>query len=124
MNILTLINAAKIFNQVAQEKIASKLAYKIMKLCKSAAADEEFYDNKRREIIETYAVRDDNDQVAISQDGMITIVPGKIDEANAAIAELNNIEVDMPSVRFTLAELEELKLSVADMFVLDAFIEE
>lgn len=124
MNILTLMNAAKIFNQVAQEKITAKLAYKIMKLCKSAAADEEFYNNKRREIINMYAVRGENGQIAVDDDGMITIVPGKIDEANAAIVELNNIEVDMPSVRFTLAELEELKLSVADMFVLDAFIEE
>lgn len=124
MNIITLINAAKIFNQVAQNKIAPKLAYKIMKLCKSAAADEEFYNKKRREIIEMYAVRDENGQVAVSQDGMITIEPGKIDEANAAVQELNNIEVDMPSVRFALTELEELKLSVADMFVLDAFIEE
>lgn len=124
MNILTLINAAKIFNQVAQEKIVAKLAYKIMKLCKSAAADEEFYNNKRKEIINMYAVKDENGQIAVDDDGMITIVPGKIDEANAAIAELNNIEVDMPSVKFTLAELEELKLSVADMFVLDAFIEE
>jgi hypothetical protein len=124
MNILTLMNAAKVFNQVAQTKISSKLAYKIMKLCKSIAVEEEFYNNKRNEIINEYATKDENGQVVVSKDGMITIEPDKIDEANAAVAELNNIEVDMPNVRFRLEELEELKLSVADMFVLDAFIEE
>ena len=124
MNILTLINTAKIFNQVAQAKISSKLAYKIMKLCKSVAIEEEFYNNKRNEIINEYAVRDENEQIVVSDDGMISIVKDKIDEANAALQELNNIEVEVPNIRFTLAELDELKLSVADMFVLDAFIEE
>lgn len=124
MNILTLINAANIFAQITQTKISSKLAYKIMKLCKGIAVEEEFYNNKRAEIINEYATKDENGQVVVSKDGMITIEPDKIDEANAAVAELNNIEVDMPNVRFRLEELEELKLSVADMFVLDAFIEE
>ena len=124
MNILTFINAAKIFNQVAQTKISSKLAYKIMKLCKSAIEEEEFYNNKRSEIINEYAEKDENGQVVVSDDGMISIIQGKIDEAQAALVELGNIEVDVPNIKFTLAELEELKLSVADMFVLDVFIEE
>ena len=124
MNILTLINVANIFSQIGQTKISSKLAYKIMKLCKSIAVEEEFYNSKRNEIIHEYAAKDEDGQVVVSKDGMITIEPSKIDEANATVAELNNIEVDMPNVRFRLEELEELKLSVADMFVLDAFIEE
>ena len=57
MNILTLLNAANIFNQFAQTKISSKLAYKIMKLCKAVSAEEEFYNNKRNEIINEYAVK-------------------------------------------------------------------
>lgn len=124
MNILTLINAAKVFNQVAQTKISSKLAYKIMKLCKSVAVDEEFYNNKRNEMIETYALRDENGQIVVSDDGMISIMPDKLEEASVALRELNSIEVEAPNVKFTLAELDELKLSVADMFALDVFIEE
>lgn len=124
MNILTLINAAKVFNQVTQTKISSKLAYKIMKLCKSAAEDEEFYNSKRNEMIETYALRDEHGQIVVSDDGMISIMPDKLEEASVALQELNSIEVDMPNVKFTLAEFDELKLSVADMFALDAFIEE
>lgn len=124
MNIITLINTARIFNQFAQTKISSKLAYKIMKFCKSVAVEEEFYNTKRSEIIDMYAVKDENGQVVVSDDGMIKIVPGKISEANVAMQELNGIEVEAPSVRFTLDELEGLELSVADMFALDAFIEE
>ena len=124
MNIITLINTANIFNQFAQTKISSKLAYKIMKFCKSVATEEEFYNNKRSEIINTYAVKDENGQIVADDNGMIKIVPDKIAEANSAIAELNSIEVEAPSVRFTLDELEGLDMSVANMFALDAFIEE
>ena len=124
MNILTLINTAKIFNQFTQTKTTPKLAYKIMKFCKSAATEEEFYEAKRREIIEAYAIKDENGQIAVTEDGMINIMPDKIAEANAAMQELNNIEVDAPSVRFTLDELEGLELSAVDMFALDAFIDE
>lgn len=124
MNILTLMSAAKVFSQVAQMKISSKLAYKIMKLCKSVATEEEFYNNKRNEIINEYAVKDENGQIVVSDDGMIKIMQDKIPVAEKALRELNEIEVDVPDIKFMLDELDELKLSVADMFALDAFIVE
>lgn len=124
MNIITLINTSKIFNQFAQTKISSKLAYKIMKFCKSVAMEEEFYNTKRNEMIDTYAVKDENGQLVVTDDGMISILPDKISEANIALQELNSIEVEAPNIKFTLDELEGLELSVADMFALDAFIEE
>ena len=124
MNIITLINTAKIFDRFAQTKLSSKLAYKIMKFCKSVATEEEFYNTKRNEIIDAYAVKDENGQVAVSDDGIIQIVPDKIPEANAAMMELNSIEVEAPNIKFTLDELEGLELTVAEMFALDAFIEE
>jgi hypothetical protein len=124
MNIITLINTAKIFERFAQAKVSPRLAYKIMKFCKSAGVEEEFYNTKRNEIIDMYAIKDENGQVVVSDDGMINIVPDKIAEANAAMQELNGLEVEAPSIRFTLDELEGLELSVADMFALDVFIEE
>ena len=124
MNIITLINTARIFERFAQTKLPSKIAYKIMKFCKSVAVEEEFYETKRNEIIDAYAVKDESGQVTVSDNGMITIMPGKIDEANTALQELNGIEVEAPNIKFTLDELEGLELSVADMFALDAFIEE
>lgn len=124
MNILNLMNATRVFVQIGQTKISSKLAYKIMKFCKSVAADEEFYNNKRNEIINEYAVRDENGAIVQSDDGVVNIIQDKIPEANAALMELNGVEVEAPNIKFSLSELEELKLSVADMFALDAFIEE
>lgn len=123
MNIITLIEAARIFNRFAETKISSKLAYKIMKFCKAVAVEEDFYNAKRQALIDEYAVKDENGQIVVS-DHMISIIPDKMDEANAAMQDLNNLEVEVPNIKFALDELGELELSVADMFVLDAFVEE
>lgn len=124
MKIITLLNAAKVFEQFAQMKVLPKLAYKIMKFCKHISIEEEFYNTKRIEIIKEYAEKDDNGNPIISEDGMVNIIKGKRDEFGVAIQELNDIEVDVPNIRFTLSELEGLELSVADMYALDAFIDE
>ena len=124
MNITTLLNVKQIFEQVAQTKISSKLAYKIMKFYKNIEVEEKFYNDRRMEIINTYSEKDANGQPIISNEGIVNIIPEKIQEANMAMWELNNMEVEVPNIKFTLAELEEVKLSVADMYALDAFIEE
>jgi hypothetical protein len=124
MNIITLLDAAKIFVQFAQMKISSKLAYKIMKFQKSVEVEEDFYNKRRVEIINTYAEKDDAGNPIVNDDRTVKIIADKTQEAYRVMQELNNTEVDVPNVKFTLAELEGLELSVAEMYVLDAFIEE
>lgn len=124
MNIITLLNAAQALNQINDTKISSRLAYKIMKFYKSVETEEEFYNKKRMEIVETYAQKDDNGQPVVDNNGIIKIIEDKMVDANRAMIELNGTEVTAPDIRFALSELEELKLSVKDMFALDAFIEE
>ena len=123
MNIITLLNIRQIFAQIAQMKISSKLAYKIMKFCKSIEIEEEFYDNKRMEIIRIYSEKDETGNPIVNADGTAKIIAEKMQEANRALRELNSMEVEIPNIRFSLAELEEVKLSVADMYALDALIE-
>ena len=123
MNIITLLNAGQVFEQLGQTKIPSKLAYKIMKFYKSIETEGAFYNNKRKEIVDLYAEKDENGQPVV-ENGMIRIAEDKRSEASAAMQELDGLDVVAPSIRFTLAELEGLELSVADMFALDAFIEE
>ena len=110
MNIITLLNISSTLSQYVQTKVSSRLAYKIMKFCKSVATDEEFYSEKKREIVDMYAVKDENGQISVDENGMINIIPDKIAEANAAMQELNSIEVEIPNIKFTLEELDALAL--------------
>lgn len=124
MKIITFINAARIFTEAAQIKVSPKLAYKIMKFCKSAAEDEKFYIEKRNEIISNYVKRDAEGQIITDDNGLIIIMEDKILEVNQALEALDELEIEIPPITYTIEELEELKLSVADMFTLEEFIKE
>lgn len=124
MKILLLLNAKNIFTQLNQVKLPSQLAYKIMKFCKSVDIEQEFYYQKKKEIIDTYAEKDAFGNVIVNNDNTVKILDGKLQEATDAMNELNNMEVDVPNIKFSLAELDGLKLSVADMYTLDSFIED
>lgn len=121
MNIKSLMNVKSIFTQLSHVKLPSQCAYKIMKFCKSIEVEEEFYYQKKNEIIDMYAEKDANGNLIINDD-RVKIIEDKLQDANAAMQELNNMEVEAPNIKFSLAELDGLKLSVSDMYALDDFI--
>jgi hypothetical protein len=123
MELIRIIQAKEVFAPHFQEKLAPSLSYKIYKLCKFAEQEEGFYNQKRRELIEEYAQRDENGAI-INNNGMIQLIPDKAAEAKSAMAELESIDVEVPNVKFSLDELSEIRLSVADIAALDGFIEE
>lgn len=124
MNILLLLNAKRVFVQLSQVKLPAQFAYKIMKFCKSIEVEEEFYYKKKSELINIYAARDADGNLIVNNDDTVKILDGYLNEANAAMQELNNMEVEVPNIKFSLAELDGLHLSVADMYALDPFISE
>ena len=124
MKIISLIQANDVLQQFGNVKLSPRLAYKIMKFCKDSSSEYEFYDARRMQIINMYANKNENNEVIINNKGMVSIPHDKIDLANNELQSLNEVEVEAPNVKFKLSELDELKLSVADMYALDAFIEE
>ena len=123
MEIIRIIQAKEVFAPHFQEKLAPSLSYKIYKLCKFAEQEELFYNQKRRELIEEYAQRDENGAI-INNNGKINIIQGRIAEAQSAMAELESIDVEVPNIKFTLDELSEIRLSVTDIVALNGFIKE
>lgn len=123
MKIINLIKAKEIFAPHFQEKLSPSLSYKIYKLCKFAEQEEEFYKQKMREIVIEYAERDENGGF-ININGQIKLIDETASEAKHKATELEAIDVEAPSVKFTLDELSEIKLSVMDIAAIDGFIEE
>lgn len=121
MKIVKIVQVKEVFNSHFQEKLSPSLSYKIYKLCKLAEQEEAFYNQKMNEIIEEFAQRNDQGNIE-SDNGHIKIQTERIDEANQAVRDLQSVDIEVPSVKFTLDELSEIKLSVADIMALDEFI--
>jgi Skp family chaperone for outer membrane proteins len=85
-----------------------KGAYKLNKIKKAVEKEGEFYTEKFQEIVNTYAKKDENDQLVFSEDGnQIMIKDGMVEECNKALEDLQSLEVQIENYGLTLDDLGE-----------------
>ncbi len=122
MNIQKLLKTKKVVLGFMEEKLSPKLGYKMLKFCKAIDTEEEFFNGRMMEIVAKYCKKNENGSYERTENGGIAIQEDKRDDCNKAVEELNSLEVEKPNFTFTIEELSELKLSVADLIYLDEFI--
>ena len=83
-----------------------KAAYKINKLRKNIDNEFDYYSEKFREIVNTYAKKDENGNIAFSDDGaQILIQDGMVDECNQALVDLQSLEIEIDNCNLTIDDL-------------------
>jgi peptidase E len=83
-----------------------KGAYKLNKIKKAVEKEGEFYTDKFQEIVDTYAKKDDDGNLVFSEDGnQIMIKDGMVEECNKALADLQELEVQIENYGLTLDDL-------------------
>lgn len=123
MKIIELIKARKAITCRADEKVSASLAYKLMKFMKASETEDAFFNKKMKEIIDRYGEKDGGGKLVYAGNG-VSIAKGAIEECKKAIQELEGTEAAVPDIRFQIAELEQLKLSMSEIFALEEFITE
>lgn len=92
----------------ADAHLPLKGAYKLNKIRKAVEKESEFYQEKFQEIVNTYAKKDENDQVVFSEDGtQILIKDGMVAECNQALEDLQKLEVQIENYDLTIEDLGE-----------------
>lgn len=124
MQLGKLVQAERVIQSLSHEKMGVGLSYKLMKLLKSMNDDKEFYYNEVDRIIDKYALRNESGEIIKNQDGNVPFDMTRKEELEEDSLQLNQTEVEIPNIKLRLEELQDLKLSVNDMIVLDDFIEE
>ena len=113
-----------IYKKVKEIKVPVKTAYKFNKLCLELENSANFYNEELNKIIQQYADRDENGSIKNSPDGGIQIKEDQIAVAQKEIDTLWNLEIEKPSIRFAIDELDGLNLSIEDFNSMLPFIEE
>ena len=114
-----------LFTKINAQPLPISTAYKLSKLFAAVKSEGDFYSTHLDEIIEEYGQKDENGQYILTEDRSgVRIDNDKIGEVEAKLQELWNIEVELPDVKFKLAELEKIELTVSEFNILLPFIEE
>ena len=99
------------------------LSYKFTKILDKIETDYQYFVKKMREIINKYADKDENGELII-KDNNIQIKKDFISLAEKELNELNDIEVTIPDISFSVEELKSLSIKPADLRALLPFIKE
>lgn len=100
-----------------------KAAYKINKLRKNVDSEFDYYSEKFREIVNTYAKKDENGNIAFSDDGaQILIQDGMVDECNQALVDLQSLEIEIDNCNLTIDDLgDEVECTPDELEVIMPF---
>ena len=109
----------------ADTTLPLKGAYKLNKIKKAVEKEGEFYTEKFQEIVNTYAKKDENDQLVFSEDGnQIMIKDGMVEECNEALEDLQSLEVQVENYGLTLDDLgEDVECTPDELEALMPFME-
>ena len=124
MKMYEVLELQTLYNSIANIKLPLKTTYKFTRLMKRAEEEISFYQEKFREIVEEYGVKEDG-EYKLTPNGMsVVIIPGKEVECNTKLAELRNLDVLIDGIKFTIEELEGLDVSISELSCLMSLIED
>ena len=124
MKMYEVIELHNLYNSISNVKLPLKTTYKFTRLMKRTEEEISFYQEKFREIVEEYGVKE-NGEYKITPDGQsIAIIPGKEAECNAKLFELRNLDVPIGEVKFTIEELEGIDISISELSCIMSLIED
>lgn len=124
MKMYETLELQKLYASISNVKLPLKTTYKFTRLMKRAEEEISFYQEKFREIVEEYGVKE-NGEYKLTPDGMsIVIIPGKEVECNKKLAELRNLDVLIDGIKFSIEELEGIDVSISELSCLMSLIED
>ena len=122
MKLINIIRARGVIAEHAREKMPAQTAYKFVKFLKATDNDEIFYNDKLTEILDLYAVKDENGKFIPDGNG-ISLIPETADDCKKKVEELDNTIVEKP-VTFTIDEFSGLSLSMTEILAVDELLVE
>lgn len=110
---------------IKKENMPIKTAYKFSKLLSRLNEEVRFYQERFYEILEKYGEKDQTGNFIFTDDGKnIKINSDKLTDCQNDINELNNLEIVVDNIKFTLDELSFLNLKIEEVDLFFPLIEE
>lgn len=120
-----LLNFSTFFEYTKNKKMSVKTAYKLSKLNKAVTEEVQFYYTKMQEIIHNYALLDENGQPVPTEDGAgVKLREGAQEDCYKEVDELQQMEVTIPDITFTLDEFNTIELTPLQVEPITPFLVE
>lgn len=112
------------FEKVKSQKLSFKTSYKLTLLAKEIQKHIDFYQESFRNLLMEYSKKDEEGNPMPTSDGQgILLKEETMNEAYAKLAELRELDVELPDTKFSPDELDKIEISAEEMIIIMPFIE-
>ena len=113
-----------IFDKMKSSKLPFKTAYRVTLLMQETEKHLNFYQESFRNLLNEYGKKDENGHLMPTEDGQgVLLADETMNEAYQKLAELRNLDVELPSTKFDLDAFGDIEISPQEMILLVPFIE-
>lgn len=121
------LNAEPALGRLLQTRLPVKTAYQLAKIARAVKIElEHFHEQRLAYVKELGTERDATpDERASGLHGRLTaVLPDRLDEFQQRVTALGALDVTIPGVPLTLADLAGIDIAAGDLLVLDMFIKD
>lgn len=111
-------------NKVKSQKLPFKTAYKVTLFLQEIQKHIDFYQESFNNLLQEYGKRDGDGNLQPTEDGRgILLIEEKTTEAYQKLAELRDLDVELPDTKFSVDEFDKIELTPEELIDIMPFIE-
>lgn len=118
----TIQELEKIFSEINNKQFNIETQYKFIKIKKKLKEEIEIINNQIQILIDNYGEKDKNNNLILTENGGIKIKADALQECKNKIKAINELNIQLPDIYFSLEELKPLNLSFYQLEILEPFI--
>ena len=112
------------FEKVKSQKLPFKTSYRLTLLSQEIEKHINYYQEQFRSLLMEYGKKDEEGNLMPTADGQgVLLVEETMNEAYQKLAELRDLDVELPDTKFSVDDFDKIELSPEEMIVIMPFIE-
>lgn len=125
MQLSKVVEFHNLYSTLKEKEMPVLVAYKLNQIEDVCEKNNKFFEEKTRDIINKYAEKDSDGKPLFTEDQKsVRIQQDFIDTCVKELQELSEIDVDVPDIKIDINDLNDIKITVAEMGALMPFIKD
>ena len=118
-----IIDFPSFFEKVKNQKMSFKTSYRLTLLANEIQKHIGFYQESFYKLLREYGKKDENGNLLPTEDGQgVLLIEETMNEAYTKLAELRDLEVELPDTKFSPDDFDNIELSPMEMMIIMPFI--
>jgi hypothetical protein len=120
-----IVDLPPFLEKVKSQKLPFKTSYRLAMFMQEVQKHIDFYQENFRNLLIEYSQKDEQGNPKPTEDGQgVLLVEETMNEAYTKLAELRDLDVELPDTKFSVDDFGSIELSPEEMMVIMPFIAE